>query len=81
MTDLENTPKVAKTGILEKIKAAPKRTKLIAAGVAALVVVSGGVASYAALQTPDAVVAQAIVSLVTTQNPNAGDQRHQLVVL
>ena len=63
-------PKGAKTGILEKIKAAPKRTKLIAAGVAAVVVVSGGVASYAALQTPDAVVAQAIVSLVTTQNPS-----------
>jgi len=63
-------PSLAKTGILDKIKAAPKRTKLIAAGVAAVVVVSGGVASYAALQTPDAVVAQAIVSLVTTQNPS-----------
>ncbi|MEI8231792.1 MAG: hypothetical protein WCG32_04430 [Actinomycetes bacterium] len=59
-----------KTSLIKKFKNAPKRTKLIVAGVTGALLISGGAGAYAVYQAPDTVVAQAIVSLVTTQNPS-----------
>ena len=59
-----------KTSLIKRFKSAPKRTKLIVAGVTGAVLISGGAGAYAFYQAPDTVVAQAIVSLVTTQNPS-----------
>jgi hypothetical protein len=59
-----------RTSVLQKIKNAPKRTKLIAGGIAGVVLLSGGAGAYAVYQSPDTVVAQALVSLVTASNPS-----------
>lgn len=66
-TAVEETQKVS---VLSKIKNAPKRTKLIGGGIIAAVVISGGAGAYAYYQSPDTVVAQAFVSLVTASNPS-----------
>lgn len=64
----EVTPE--KTSLIKRFKNAPKRTKLIAAGVTGVVLISGGVSAYAVYQSPETVIAQAIVSLATTSNPS-----------
>ena len=66
----EITSAAEKTSLLKKFKKSSKRTKLIVAGVTSVVLVSGGVSAYAVYQSPDTVIAQAIVSLVTTSNPS-----------
>lgn len=65
---LESTAE--KSSLIKKFKAAPKRTKLIIAGVTGALLISGGAGAYAVYQSPDTVVAQAVVSLVTAQNPS-----------
>lgn len=69
--NLEGTePTTEKTSLLKKFKNAPKRTKLIAAGVTGALLISGGAGAYAIYQSPDTVIAQAVVSLVTASNPS-----------
>lgn len=82
MTEQENAPEnfeqpesapeasIQRTSLLQKIKNAPKRTKLIAGGVAGVLLISGGAGAYAVYQSPDTVVAQALVSLATASNPS-----------
>jgi len=62
--------KAERGSLIKRFKSAPKRTKLIVAGVTGALLVSGGAGAYAVYQAPDTVVAQAIVSLVTAQNPS-----------
>ena len=59
-----------KNSLIKRFRNAPKRTKLIVAGVTGALLISGGASAYAFYQAPDTVVAQAIVSLVTAQNPS-----------
>ena len=80
MSEQETTPELTghdqitspaeKTSLLKKFKNSSKRTKLIIAGVTGAALVTGGVSAYAVYQSPDTVIAQAIVSLVTTSNPS-----------
>jgi hypothetical protein len=73
MEEIDNTAETSnpeRVSILQRIKNAPKRTKLIAAGVTGALLVSGGIGAYAIYQSPDTVIAQAIVSLATTSNPS-----------
>lgn len=62
--------KAERVSLIKKFKGAPKRTKLIVAGATGFLLVSGGVSAYAVYQSPDVVIAQAIVSLVTEKNPS-----------
>jgi len=59
-----------RVSLIKKFKGAPKRTKLIVAGATGFLLISGGVSAYAVYQSPDVVVAQAIVSLATEKNPS-----------
>ena len=62
--------KAERVSLIKKFKRAPKRTKLIVAGVTGFLLISGGVSSYAVYQSPDVVIAQALVSLVTADKPS-----------
>jgi hypothetical protein len=62
--------KAERVSLIKKFKGAPKRTKLIVAGATGFLLVSGGVSAYAVYQSPDVVIAQSIVSLVTEKNPS-----------
>jgi hypothetical protein len=68
--ELPEQVKAERVSLIKKFKGAPKRTKLIVAGATGFLLVSGGVSAYAVYQSPDVVVAQSIVSLVTEKNPS-----------
>lgn len=63
--ELPSQVKAERVSLIKKFKGAPKRTKLIVAGATGFLLISGGVSAYAVYQSPDVVIAQAIVSLVT----------------
>lgn len=68
--ELPGEAKAKRGSLIKRFKSAPKRTKLIVAGVTGFLLISGGVSAYAVYQSPDVVIAQAFVSLVTQDKPS-----------